>query len=193
MQFSLQFCNGCNACAGYDFSSLPSCVPDNKTPLLRISDSRYIAAGYVHRYRCEKANKKSPANARLFVESGSVLLSRAVSSQVPSALKGLTSVFGMGTGGSLLLSPPECCEGFAQPLSAWFPVMSFYNHDLSVPGEPPRIALLSFYPARTLKTAHPAFLHLAPVTFSWSLDQVLDRLVSSSSKHYCSSTDDLST
>ena len=30
--------------------------------------------------------------------SGNVLLSRAVSSQVPSALKGLTSVFGMGTG-----------------------------------------------------------------------------------------------
>ena len=35
------------------------------------------------------------------MESGSVLLSRAVSSQVPSALKGLTSVFGMGTGGTL--------------------------------------------------------------------------------------------
>ena len=35
------------------------------------------------------------------LESGSVLLSRAVTSQVPSALKGLTSVFGMGTGGSL--------------------------------------------------------------------------------------------
>ena len=79
-----------------------------------------------------------------FVESGSVLLSRAVSSQVPSALKGLTSVFGMGTGGSLSLSPPECCEGFAQPLSTWFPVMSFYNHDLPFPGEPPRIALLFF-------------------------------------------------
>ena len=36
----------------------------------------------------------------LFMESGDVLLSRAVSSQVPSALKGLTSVFGMGTGGT---------------------------------------------------------------------------------------------
>ena len=32
--------------------------------------------------------------------SGGDLLSRAVSSQVPSALKGLTSVFGMGTGGT---------------------------------------------------------------------------------------------
>ena len=41
------------------------------------------------------------------LESGSDLLSRAVSSQVPSAQRGLTSVFGMGTGGSLLPLPPE--------------------------------------------------------------------------------------
>ena len=41
------------------------------------------------------------------MESGSDLLSRAVSSQVPSALKGLTSVFGMGTGVAPSLSPPE--------------------------------------------------------------------------------------
>ena len=46
--------------------------------------------------------KKPQLKLRLFhMESGSVLLSRAVSSQVPSALKGLTSVFGMGTGGTL--------------------------------------------------------------------------------------------
>ena len=38
--------------------------------------------------------------------TGNVLFSRAVSSQVHSALRGLTSVFGMGTGGSLLLSSP---------------------------------------------------------------------------------------
>ena len=44
---------------------------------------------------------------RNLLESGSVLFSRAVSSQVPSALIGLTSVFGMGTGGSLSLLPPE--------------------------------------------------------------------------------------
>ena len=37
----------------------------------------------------------------LYLDSGNVLLSRAVSSQVPSALKGLTSVFGMGTGDPL--------------------------------------------------------------------------------------------
>ncbi len=41
------------------------------------------------------------------MESGSDLLFRAVSSQVPSARRGLTSVFGMGTGGSLSPLPPE--------------------------------------------------------------------------------------
>ena len=41
------------------------------------------------------------------MESGGDLLSRAVSSQVPSALKGLTSVFGMGTGGTPSPLPPE--------------------------------------------------------------------------------------
>ena len=41
------------------------------------------------------------------MDSGSDLLSRAVSSQVPSALRGLTSVFGMGTGGTLSPLPPE--------------------------------------------------------------------------------------
>ena len=39
--------------------------------------------------------------------SGGDLLSRAVTSQVPSALKGLTSVFGMGTGGTPSSLPPE--------------------------------------------------------------------------------------
>ena len=39
--------------------------------------------------------------------SGGDLLSRAVTSQVPSALKGLTSVFGMGTGVTPSSLPPE--------------------------------------------------------------------------------------
>ena len=43
----------------------------------------------------------------LYLESGDDLLSRAVSSQVPSALRGLTSVFGMGTGGTLSPLSPE--------------------------------------------------------------------------------------
>ena len=48
------------------------------------------------------------------MESGSDLLSRAVSSQVPSALKGLTSVFGMGTGVTPSLSPPEWVNEFVR-------------------------------------------------------------------------------
>ncbi len=45
--------------------------------------------------------------------SGGVLFSRAVASQVPSALRGLTSVFGMGTGGTLLPSSPEWFQAVA--------------------------------------------------------------------------------
>jgi hypothetical protein len=37
------------------------------------------------------------------INAGSDLLSHAVSHTVPSAVAGLTSVFGMGTGGTLLL------------------------------------------------------------------------------------------
>ena len=55
------------------------------------------------------STKKKASVFRLtpLLESGDDLLSRAVSSQVPSALRGLTSVFGMGTGGSLLPLSPE--------------------------------------------------------------------------------------
>ena len=49
------------------------------------------------------------------LESGSDLLSRAVSSQVPSARGGLTSVFGMGTGGTLQPLPPEILCRFQFP------------------------------------------------------------------------------
>ena len=38
------------------------------------------------------------------MDSGGYLLSRTVASQVPSAYEGLTSVFGMGTGGTLQLN-----------------------------------------------------------------------------------------
>ena len=39
-----------------------------------------------------------------FLDPGGYLLSRTVASQVPSAYEGLTSVFGMGTGGTLQLN-----------------------------------------------------------------------------------------
>ena len=52
-------------------------------------------------------SEKSLDSPKSFMESGDDLLSRAVSSQVPSALRGLTSVFGMGTGGTLSPLSPE--------------------------------------------------------------------------------------
>ena len=39
--------------------------------------------------------------------SGGDLLSQGLAPQVPSALEGLTAVFGMGTGGTPPLFPPE--------------------------------------------------------------------------------------
>src|SRR5690606_4682504 len=42
-----------------------------------------------------------------FLLPGDVLLSQGLSPQVPSALEGLTSVFGMGTGGSPPPSSPD--------------------------------------------------------------------------------------
>ena len=51
------------------------------------------------------------------MESGGDLLSRTVTSQVPSALKGLTSVFGMGTGGTPSSLPPEMVSYFGKPFS----------------------------------------------------------------------------
>ena len=41
------------------------------------------------------------------VDPGNFLLSQAVPSSVPSAFGGLTSVFGMGTGVSIMLSLPD--------------------------------------------------------------------------------------
>ena len=58
----------------------------------------------------------SSDGARRANKSGGVLLSQGISPQVPSALRGLTSVFGMGTGVTLSPRPPEiCCQRVSQP------------------------------------------------------------------------------
>ena len=54
------------------------------------------------------------SGARASIYSGDVLLSQGVSPQVPSALAGLTSVFGMGTGVTPPLWPPETLLNLAQ-------------------------------------------------------------------------------
>ena len=60
------------------------------------------------RHRSAPLRKEGrPEWTALETMSGGDLLSRGIAPQVPSALAGLTSVFGMGTGGSPPLSPPE--------------------------------------------------------------------------------------
>src|SRR3984893_18479297 len=50
-------------------------------------------------------------------KTGRVLLSQALASQVPSALRGLTALFGMGRGVSPSLKPPEKVERPRPPKS----------------------------------------------------------------------------
>ena len=116
------------------------------------------------------------------VDPGNFLLSQAVPSSVPSAFGGLTSVFGMGTGGALQLSSPETFPG-GFPASC--PLRSLL----------PRRALSAFLapPPRTFKTAQVRVDQQTPHSPSSSLDQALDRLVSASSTPHSASTADLST
>ena len=132
------------------------------------------------------------------MESGNVLLSRLVSKQVPSALKGLTSVFGMGTCGSLSPLSPEFCQGLVQSVVLLASAVSISNHSLRL-GNPPHIRASFFYCAYPEnRTSRLFFILQRPVSNfpfglnSILLDQVLDRLVSSSSIRYRTSTDDLS-
>ena len=88
-------------------------------------------------------------------------------------------------------------KGLCSPSSSWFPLRLFITAASIL--ETLRTSRASSSIARTLKTAHPDFAHLVrPVSNfpfglnSILLDQVLDRLVSSSSKRYRSFTDDLS-
>ena len=79
------------------------CTAHSKLPMANIppvasthhcKDTRFRVTHSMH-------TKRDPPYGESQLESGGDLLSRAVSSQVPSALKGLTSVFGMGTGDPL--------------------------------------------------------------------------------------------
>ena len=81
---------------------------------------RYVQISKTDKIKMNKKDKRTAEWNQQSVHhkhlSGSVLLSQAVASQVPSALEGLTSVFGMGTGGTPPPSPPESFQ------------MSFDNH-----------------------------------------------------------------
>ena len=151
---------------------------------------------------------KNFRSSRSLVDPGNFLLSQAVPSSVPSAFGGLTSVFGMGTGGALQLSSPETFLRGALPRFSSASLRSLRFRSASSP-------LGSLPPPRTFKTAQvrvdqqtftllrlslafprapsaSAAFTLAPARSS-SSDQALDRLVSPSSTPHSASTDDLST
>ena len=150
---------------------------------------------------------KNFRSSRSLVDPGNFLLSQAVPSSVPSAFGGLTSVFGMGTGGALQLSSPET---FPPGAPSRFPYASLRSP------LPRRALSASVAPSpRTFKTAQVrvdqqtfTLLRLslafprapsASAAFTLALarssssDQALDRLVSPSSTPHSASTDDLST
>ena len=93
--------------------------------------------------RTGQRNKPSHSAELISLESGNVLLSRPVSRQVPSALKGLTSVFGMGTGGSLSPLSPEFCQGSVQSVVRLASGPSVFNRAFRL-GNSPHISRLSF-------------------------------------------------
>ena len=66
--------------------------------------------------RRPRTTTSRPKKAARVEETGGVLLSRALSGQVPSALRGLTALFGTGRGVSLSLKPPEIAESSRRPL-----------------------------------------------------------------------------
>ena len=138
-------------------------------PFTRLSsaDFRILA------FSSKNVKKKSPASAELLsLGSGNVLLSRAVSSQVPSALKGLTSVFGMGTGGTLSPLSPEFCQGLVQSAFFLASASSVYNRSFHL-GELPhnlRSSSIRAYPEnRTSRFLTPCEKPISYFNFPFGL------------------------
>ena len=153
------------------------------------------------------------------VRSGNYLLSQAVTRQVSSTLRGLTSVFGMGTGGSPLLSSPDSWV-FIIPsklnnITSWL-FFSFSNSYVTwtrMRSAHTSVCFASFSTLHTflclLATAKYT-LRFVPLTlasqvvasllrvyvdvcFANIFGQVLGLLVPVSYIHYCTSTSGLST
>ena len=99
------------------------------------------------------------------MESGDAIISRAVASQVPSARGGLTSVFGMGTGGAL------------QPLSPEIVVLPHSENYTGTQFDPAIVSLLSV--SFRFASATQRLRFFLSLLYS---DQALDRLVSASSR-----------
>ena len=126
---------------------------------------------------CMKRKTHPHGQVFLFMESGNVLLSQVVSNQVPSALKGLTSVFGMGTGGSLSPLSPENCEGFVQSFVFLVSAPSLHNRNFHL-GDFPHISRFIFYCAYP-ENRTSRFLTSCITSFQFSLWSQLNSLRSS--------------
>ena len=90
----------CSVAAGAASScALPSAAPVSLQPRRKAPWQRQ---GPKNKMPCGATENETPYDVGCFVSviSGSYLSFRAVASQVLSAYKGLTSVFGMGTGGT---------------------------------------------------------------------------------------------
>ena len=129
------------------------------------------------------------------LDPGNVLSSRAVSSQVLSACEGLTSVFGMGTGGSLQLLSPEIlcgCRGTHRVphLKNCTVRVDLSRSSFLFPPLPLRSVSFLRFAFRFAPFLSFALLSLRSMALS---DQALGLLVSSSSTPLGASTDDLST
>ena len=74
------------------------CAP--ASPRLQPRTLRVLPAQGPERGVSDRKRKRTPCGVLFLLGSGSYLSFRAVASQVLSAYKGLTSVFGMGTGGT---------------------------------------------------------------------------------------------
>ena len=165
------------------------------------------------------AHEKSKLKQLASRKTGNDLLSQAVSRQVSSTWRSLTSVFGMGTGGSSLLSPPDnlfwgltfFLECFSSVRKLRLP-SEYTLHNASLTLAPQVIASLlraychiCFANVCTLKTKQHnlwrflsnsyVYLTLPCLRFCSAkrFGQALGLLVPVSCIHYCTSTSGLST
>ena len=107
---------------------------------------RYLRASNERPYGFakQKSIKKRPPYWVDTLYVGISLFFRAVTSQVFSAPLSLTSVFGMGTGGSLSPLSPENCEGFVQSFVLLVSASSLHNRSFRL-GNSPHISRFIFY------------------------------------------------
>jgi hypothetical protein len=143
---------------------------------------RHAGPGAAHGVRGRALNEPSRLYGRLVKkETGGDLLSQALASQVPSALRGLTALFGMGRGVSPAQLPPEICQDRA--------TVAIRLMRAPREGCPSgRSMTASRSSARAFKTAQPTNKRA-----SKNIRQALDPLVPVSYVHCCTSRSGLST